>query len=609
MQQTRLGRDINLVRKICKNPAIAKRAKNLVKAWKKLITVPGSPQVANGQHPIQRISPGLPAVSSKCLPSPALLQSRQQQNLKVVGASSPVIQAKVGQPLPPSKLGYQEVKPRIGEIIRSPKPGGGGGQLQLLRSASFNIHEDSNLSWPRTPPSNASENSQDRLLSDNQDSSAADRNSQTNKQNFSFEHKPSDSSNDVTSKSVNRASDQRDVSKTNVANRKRTRGGLSEDSSDSLPHSASKQPHHVSSSLSLSTFGKNDVINGSVVRKKGVKSPGFSVGHAGFPSLVSPSPVNSSLSKSSLQDQIDASSLPNRINQKPIPLRQDSIDSRLTASEMRGFKEKLNKVKTTEQLIEDMQRKSATPVGTNVMAQIRTNKIEKESDSQRVALPHGIRGRRRKKKQGLELPDSESISEGGRLAKTKSEYIERFLQTSVAPTPGEDAFEQHIFHLCQESLVDQPIPLAGCSNTFAQSAYETGFQPYSTRQDKPDSGPSASPPETRDILEGPGHLPSTVAATLDDSSVQALDHMSEEQILARLPPIDFDNIDWTSHDYHPPQPIQVTGALIERLHLGNLEGINGTHDRDGQFRRWNEMLTLDSVYDEPLHILPYVILD
>ncbi|BFZ16530.1 hypothetical protein BsWGS_19568 [Bradybaena similaris] len=597
LEQTRLGRDINHVRKICKNAAIAKRAKNLVRAWKQLITVPGSPLVPNGQHPAQRISPGLP--TNRCLPSPALVIKQPQQK---IGPCSPVIQTRLGQPaLTTSKLA-QEAKSRIVEVVRSPKVGHLG-QLQLQKSASINVCEDSNLSWPHTPPSVASDNSSDRLIGDSkiQDSSAADRNCQTStgKRNFNFDVRPSDGSIDVSSKAVNRASDQRDVSKTNVANRKRTRTVISDDSNDLLSHAPSKQPHRVSSSSSLSTFGKNDVINGSVVRKMGVKSPGFGATHASFSSVLSPASAVSSSSKNNSQDHPDACLLPNRINQRLGSLRQDSIDLRLTP-DTKGSREKLGKVKTTEQLIEDMQKKSATPVGTTVIAQIRTNQIEKESDTQRVSLPRGVMGRGRKKKAKLELLDAETRSEGGRLAQAKSEYIERFLQTSVPPTPGEDGCEQS--HLCPESLEEQPMSLAGCSSTFVQSIYDS-------RQDKPDSGPSASPPEARDILEGPGHLPSTITTALDDSGSTALDHLSTEQILARLPPIDFDNIDWTSHDYPSPQPVQVSEALIDRLHHDNLEGINGTYDRDGQFRRWPEMLTVDSVSVEPLHILPYVILD
>ncbi|XP_005099239.1 mediator of RNA polymerase II transcription subunit 26 [Aplysia californica] len=615
LEQTRLGRDINYVRKTSKIPATAKRARNLVKAWQRLFVVPGSPQVANGQHPnvssssLQRISPGLqrvspglsPAISRsntpvRCAPSPALAQVRQQQ--RVAGSRSPAAQV--------SKLSQ---KLQRGSDSRSPA---------VLRSASNN-HDDSNLSWPGTPPCPPCENSQDRLAGDRDsakpDASGGSKNCQaggTNERHFNFDHKSSDHSLESTSKLVNRASDQRDVSKTNVANRKRTRAETRLDDSESQTPS-SKQVRLTSSSPSLSApvFSKSDVINGTVLRKSGRKSPAASASTENL--FVDHKTMVSSSNKGSLLDQPEPSTPLSRANKRLALQRQDSVSSRLSvqSTELRT-RERTNKVKTTEQLIEDMQGKSTTPVGTQVIAQIRTNKIQQESDYLKPVLPPGVKRRGRKKKQEreqLELPDKESASDGRKLAQTKSEYIKRFLQTSVAPTPGEDIYEAPISQSRHESLEEQPIGLGGCSTTFAQSAYDSNFPSYPSRQDKSDSGPSASPPEARDILEGAAHhLPSSSCGVADVHAPSS-ERLSEEQILARLPPIDFDNIDWASHDYPSLQPMQVGSELVVRLHSENMEGVNGTYDRDGQFRQWAELLTVDSVYDEPLYILPYVIPD
>ena len=551
----------------------------------------------NGQHPHARVSPGLsPApvrnlTPKTCLQSPALLQAKQLQASRLAGTLSPATSAV-------AKLGHGRATPKPGKLKYSGKVAS-----PALRGQPQN--EDSNMSWAASSPSNMSESSQDRLLGDRENQEAkGSKNCQpgTSKRNFRLDTKPLDHSTGVASKSENRASDLRDVSKTNVANRKRTRSSVLEEPNDSLSSELppSKQMRLVSPSQSLSASHKNNVINGSVIRKAGATSKSVSAGD-GFPSdstaVVSSTLLSSSAKGSNSHDQPD-SPLSQRL-QLP-SLRQDSVDSRASS--------KAGKVKTTEQLIEDMQKKAATTVDMNVITQIRTNLQQKEADAQRAAAapPSNDRGgkkRGRKKKganasQQLELPGSDVTSDTRKLAQAKSEYIERFLQTSVAPTPGEDAFE----HTRQESLDEHhhSISLGGCSNSFVQSAYDTGFPSYPSRQDKPDSGPSASPPDARDILEGP-------TGPLRDSGTGSLENMSERQLLARLPPIDHEGIDWTLHDYPAPLPKAATVDRVAELHHASLQSVNGTYDRDGMFRYWHEMLTADSVYDEPLHILPYVL--
>jgi len=563
LEQTRLGRDINTVRKTSKNPSTAKRARNLVKAWQKLFVAPGSPQV-NGQHPsISRISPGLTGLSPGSRSStprgqsPALSSIRQQHQ-KLTPSRSPAFQQTGGKLQPSQK---RETK------------------TPIRRTASNN--EDSNLSWPSTPPYQNGENSQDRLTGDNgKANSNGVKNCQSgansNKRHFNFDQKLPDHSTESTSKPVNGAPDQKEVSKTNVANRKRTRSSAKLEEFDSQP---SKLQRCIPSSPSLSapTPSKSDVINDSVMCKLNKKTPTSSI-------------------------SVEASS----VHAEPTNLqRQDSVISRLSLqSDSRSTRERTNKVKTTEQLLEEMSSKTKTPVmNTQAIAQMRTNLIQKEIESRKPNPPPGKSKRGRKKKiveEPLQLPGNETVSDGRKLAQTKNEYIERFLQTSIAPTPGEDVYETPISQSRQESLEEQPIDLGGCSSTFAQSSYDSNFLSYPSRQDKPDSGPSASPPEARDLLENGAHsLPSACEVSSD--------RLTEQQLLARLPPIDYENIDWTSHDYSAPQPLQVGPDLVQRLHSENVDSVNGTYDRDGQFRRWSEMLSMDSVYDDPLYILPYVI--
>lgn len=605
-QQTRLGRDINLLRKTSKNQVISKRARNLIKAWNKLIQNPGSPQV-NGQL---RVSPGLsPALNksdtpNKFVSTPALSQVRQQ-GIKASNVRSPVAQnaIKANQPSRSSKAALPDKRSKTG--IKSKSPLAGTIQ-QPAAPPSINSNEDSNLSWPRTPPCASSDNSnqtsQCRYEAEDCQSKHCSRSSKNghpvpNNRNFNLQplsHSKSELS------ARNRASDQKDLSKTNVANRKRTRSSaLAEDSGD--PNSQSPEPKHpclmTNSRLSSPIDSKNDVINGTNVRKGSGKQ---------IPVSLDRTTEKLSLEKrvpsfyKGLRDR-DSTSLSSLIQSD----RSRSISD--LPSSQSSEPRKLGRVKTTEQLIEDVQRKSTTPVGKSVIAQLRTNQIQKESDAQKATLPAGVKKRGRKKKnQNLDLPGGEQVSEVQQLARNKSVHIERFLETSVAPTPGEDVDELSINNLRQESPDDHPIALGTCSSSFSHSAYEGGFSSYSSRRDKPDSGPSASPPEAREItVDNSSHLqPPTLGPP--DVNAPPSERLSESQILAHLPHIDPHSIDWSAASYAAPESVPVTEELVDRLHRANIEGVNGTYDRDGQFRRWEDMLTSDSVYDEPLFILPYV---
>ncbi|KAJ8682063.1 hypothetical protein QAD02_017855 [Eretmocerus hayati] len=124
--------------------------------------------------------------------------------------------------------------------------------------------------------------------------------------------------------------------------------------------------------------------------------------------------------------------------------------------------------------------------------------------------------------------------------------------------------------------------------------------------------------------------------------------LTVEEILAKLPPLDVDSINWeddeytVSEDRTNDEPRQVTEEDVERLHTECVEGLNGNFQpklssensetketsedkvkfdsviglrkpsdshRDEVFREWHEMLARPSYESEILHILPYVIID
>jgi hypothetical protein len=54
---------------------------------------------------------------------------------------------------------------------------------------------------------------------------------------------------------------------------------------------------------------------------------------------------------------------------------------------------------------------------------------------------------------------------------------------------------------------------------------------------------------------------------------------------------------------------EVDESEVERLHSEKISNLNGNTDKDGQFREWQETLTMESFNGDLLHILPYTIID
>uniref|UniRef100_A0A1B6J202 Mediator of RNA polymerase II transcription subunit 26 n=1 Tax=Homalodisca liturata TaxID=320908 RepID=A0A1B6J202_9HEMI len=93
-----------------------------------------------------------------------------------------------------------------------------------------------------------------------------------------------------------------------------------------------------------------------------------------------------------------------------------------------------------------------------------------------------------------------------------------------------------------------------------------------------------------------------------------------EEILARLPPLDLEAIQWEesqSPPVSPPPPREVTQDDVLRLHNEHIECLNGCTDHSGLktskgeegFSEWHEVVSRTSYNGELLHILPYVVID
>ena len=53
----------------------------------------------------------------------------------------------------------------------------------------------------------------------------------------------------------------------------------------------------------------------------------------------------------------------------------------------------------------------------------------------------------------------------------------------------------------------------------------------------------------------------------------------------------------------------VKAAMVDELHAGQHESVNGNFDHDGAFKEWHEVVTKETVNGDLLYILPYSVID
>jgi len=58
-----------------------------------------------------------------------------------------------------------------------------------------------------------------------------------------------------------------------------------------------------------------------------------------------------------------------------------------------------------------------------------------------------------------------------------------------------------------------------------------------------------------------------------------------------------------------PEQQEVTPEMVDRLHVDHVEHCNGNFDYMGDFHEWHEMLAVESLGGEMLHVLPYSIIE
>ncbi|XP_011645899.1 mediator of RNA polymerase II transcription subunit 26 [Pogonomyrmex barbatus] len=221
---------------------------------------------------------------------------------------------------------------------------------------------------------------------------------------------------------------------------------------------------------------------------------------------------------------------------------------------------------------------------------------------------------------------------------------------------GSNSEQMSKYLRCSSQKNSQNLLRSNLASLEMSSSSSTGrTQKFSARLRSAENCREPSPESCQDRLREDDRLSESTETSTCRSPLQR--DLTVEEILAKLPPLDPNTIDWGEHEerndseYCPP-PRDVTAEDLERLHTQYIEGLNGnfqpnlltaiacsdgderSNARDGgkqvssgllnvnsvksvynsqtdnvEFREWHQMLAKPSYQGEILNILPYVIID
>ena len=579
-QQTRIGRNINELRKKTQDRDLAKRAKNLVRSWQQLLTIhrptadsavingegtssvtghPGGSAGAPSGIPSRLLNQKSPAFGSK----PSSPCSRPGTPSSFKSCTSPALPYNSAQSTPthnwrprtPSNSSQSKLSPILGRtcspLARTPSPAlvsakvgscsGPGRQSPglPLRATSTPVSShrpgtpvyNHNRSSPKLPPSQLTHAASTPALSEKPRTPYM--------QSFT----PSRLASPSQARSSSTLTTP-DLSKTNVVNKKKRH-------------------------FELDACGSHN-SNKKVITSKETNASSHST------TLKSHAPVNGLVAHSSLKDS--NSSLNNHCaaNAKPSVTSRISTpsngassgldtSSRFTKSAtMSDLQTRTPKVKTTAELIQQMHNSGKLHLArSETVTKIALNQIEKESDCDQSVVPPEAKPRPRRKPGTAILPHTSSKS----LSQTKTELVQKFLQTSITPTLSEPDLST-LFKLDSPCTPNSP---------------HNGSN-FNCTSDRPLGG-------VRWDIESTGS---------DERNSKPTDPWS------LLPPLNLDEINWDEDEYVVSERHPVCDADVDRLHTDHWPGVNGQYGHDQQWYDWQQAYSLPSYDDSLLHILPYV---
>ena len=262
-----------------------------------------------------------------------------------------------------------------------------------------------------------------------------------------------------------------------------------------------------------------------------------------------------------------------------------------TDLESPGYVSLTPKVKSTAELMEELQAKNSLTVGKDTARQIRTNLIPKELDEEiHSIVPDGAKPRQHRKKFA---PPSTPVS----MQQTKNEMVEKFLESSVTHSEPEDLSPLKY----EMPRTESP---GNASTSFDDK--ESIESAHNGHRVKSDVGVKTSVNGTATVISKNSILKTEHKAENATSSEKPL---TLDEIYSKYPPLDLDNFEFIDSSYELPDLPDVGDAEVERLHTDHWDSVNGNYNTWGEWRDWSQTISRPSYQGDQLHILPYVVID
>ena len=355
------------------------------------------------------------------------------------------------------------------------------------------------------------------------------------------------------------------------------------------------------------TDGAGPMLNGTLTESHSVPSQLGSNGRCDSP-VLSTSVVGDSSELKFDNSRLNSSSKKNSMT--PL-IKADSLDK------SKGAVNKTPKVATTAQLLQKLDFKLP---GSDTVSKIANNQIEKEYDPDNISIvPAGAKPRPRRKP-GTVIPPSSCDSS---LQQTKTEMVQKFLQSSVTPSTSELDMAGS-FKYDMTGMPDSPgsIDVTGVSdhsgvnssgsvtmdNHHSQLAADTQHS-HSTTLRNNDS-------QARPVMFFIGDE----EATNDGAGAKDASHHQQQQTMVAenapeidpweaLPPLRMADLVWPTQDQQETERPKPTEKTVDQLHDEQLPGVNGQKDYLGEWKNWTQTYSLPTYNGDLLHVLPYVNLD